>query len=60
MNEQASQVNQKKNIEDRNVNSAANQPPAVRSQRILPGRQPVAPDTIRRPPTPPAARTTGN
>ncbi|RNI31483.1 hypothetical protein EFB08_02895 [Rufibacter latericius] len=61
LNNQASQVNQKKNIEDRNPNSPGNQTPAVRSQKILPGRQPVAPDTIRRPPMPPAiGTTTGN
>ncbi|ALI98380.1 hypothetical protein [Rufibacter tibetensis] len=58
MNNQASQVNQKKNIEDRNPNSPANQTPAVRSQKILPGRQPVAPDTIRRPHMPPTVGTT--
>ncbi|KAA6435448.1 hypothetical protein ACD591_00815 [Rufibacter glacialis] len=58
MNEQASQVNQKKNIEDRRPNAPGNQPPAVRSQKILPARQPVAPDTIRRPPMPPTIGTT--
>ncbi|KAA3439654.1 hypothetical protein [Rufibacter hautae] len=61
LNNQASQVNQKKNIEDRNSNSPGNQTPAVRSQKILPGRQPVAPDTIRRPAMPPTVgTTTGN
>ncbi|WP_205504476.1 hypothetical protein [Rufibacter psychrotolerans] len=59
MNQQASQVNQKKNIEDRNPNSPGNHTPAMRSQKILPGRQPVAPDTIRRPPMPPRVSTTG-
>ncbi|WP_210463470.1 hypothetical protein [Rufibacter roseolus] len=58
LNNQASQVNQKKNIEDRNPNSPGNQTPAVRSQKILPGRQPVAPDTIRRPAMPPTVGTT--
>ncbi len=59
MNNQSSQVNQKKNIEDRNPNSPGNHTPAVRSQKILPGRAPVAPDTIRRPPMPPTVGTTG-
>ncbi|WP_460894150.1 hypothetical protein [Rufibacter soli] len=58
MNEQASDVNRKKNIEDRNPNAPANQTPAMRSQKILPGRQPVAPDTIRRPALPPRPDTT--
>ncbi|MBC3538845.1 hypothetical protein ACFSC6_03905 [Rufibacter sediminis] len=58
MNEQSSQVNQKKNIEDSNPNAPGTNTPAVRSQKILPGRQPVAPDTIRRPPMPPTVGTT--
>ncbi|WP_207435302.1 hypothetical protein [Sabulibacter ruber] len=59
MNQQASHVNRKLNIEDRNPNSPGNHTPAMRSQKILPGRQPVAPDTIRRPAMPPRVNTTG-
>ncbi|WP_156180621.1 hypothetical protein [Rufibacter radiotolerans] len=58
MNEQSSDVNRKKNIEDRNPNAPANQTPAMRSQKILPGRQPAVPDTIRRPALPPRPDTT--
>ncbi|MBA9078167.1 hypothetical protein [Rufibacter quisquiliarum] len=45
MNEQSSDINRKQNIENRDPNAPANEPPAVRSQQILPGRQPVRVDT---------------
>ncbi|WP_192821897.1 hypothetical protein [Rufibacter sp. LB8] len=44
MNNQSSTTNRKVNIEER-PNDPANQPPEVRSQRVLPGRQPVVVDT---------------
>ncbi|QHL87500.1 hypothetical protein GU926_08640 [Nibribacter ruber] len=57
MNQQSSDVNRKKNIEEGNPNSPANQPPEVRSRRLLrsrpqptptPPRPVVRPDTVRR------------
>lgn len=44
MNEQSSTVNRKKNIEGR-PNDPATRTPTERTQRVLPGRQPVKPDT---------------
>lgn len=44
MNEQASSVNRKVNIEGR-TNDPGTRPPGQRTQRVLPGRQPVRPDT---------------
>jgi hypothetical protein len=56
MNQQSSDVNRKKNIEEASPNAPANQPPEVRSRRLLRARpQPapptpiiVRPDTVRR------------
>ncbi|AMM50352.1 hypothetical protein TH61_02995 [Rufibacter sp. DG15C] len=56
MNQQSSDVNRKKNIEEASPNAPANQPPEVRSRRLLRSRpQPtppapiiVKPDTVRR------------
>jgi hypothetical protein len=56
MNQQSSDVNRKKNIEEASPNAPANQPPEVRSRRLLRSRpQPspsvpiiVRPDTVRR------------
>ncbi|GAA4313675.1 hypothetical protein [Nibribacter koreensis] len=56
MNQQSSDVNRKKNIEEASPNAPATQPPEVRSRRLLRSRpQPappapiiVRPDTVRR------------
>ncbi|MGV3539877.1 MAG: hypothetical protein ACO1OQ_08710 [Rufibacter sp.] len=46
LREQSSTINRKHNIENRDPNAPATEPPAVRSQQILPGRQPIGPDTV--------------
>lgn len=46
MNEQASSTNRKMNIEERHPNAPNNTSPETRTQKIMPGRQPVLPDTV--------------